>query len=132
MRISDWSSDVCSSDLMEQILKPREARGHWFHVIDNHAVPRHKTGYGKAHCNPVIELRCNRTSPRSRIASASFVDQPAFQFLDLGTNHSQPFAPGGDALRFLDALLPQPSNAPPAFCQGGGPEADSNFIHLAC
>src|SRR3546814_2917738 len=41
MRISDWSSDVCSSDLMAQIPVEQDAAYIEDHALANHAAPMH-------------------------------------------------------------------------------------------
>src|SRR3546814_5195036 len=47
MRISDWSSDVCSSDLVEALYEAEEAlvRGHWDDTRRLNMIPGGRAGY---------------------------------------------------------------------------------------
>src|SRR3546814_3613868 len=58
MRISDWSSDVCSSDLAGQSQEHRDHGGHGHNrsIGENLPTGRHLTGYNRQHRHPGIRI----------------------------------------------------------------------------
>src|SRR3546814_2889441 len=68
MRISDWSSDVCSSDLAERAVPAGPRPVHEFHAAFGAFVPEHRThlvalelGVGVVGVRELDPQRCERT-----------------------------------------------------------------------
>src|SRR3546814_12861183 len=59
MRISDWSSDVCSSDLLEHVLLcASEIRMHLAYTAEQEALRRELRQYFQALMTPEVENEC--------------------------------------------------------------------------
>src|SRR3546814_19027493 len=59
MRISDWSSDVCSSDLLEHVLLcASEIRMHLAYTAEQEALRRELRQYLQALITPEVETEC--------------------------------------------------------------------------
>src|SRR3546814_16243550 len=116
MRISDWSSDVCSSDLIEQVIGD---------LVDDLVTDLEKRGLGVR----AAVLRCERVDAREQLimvgtARATRDDRHLARPFQLRTDRTEP-GPGIAATRLADpqvaALEPDANRAA---CQEEGPAGE--------